>query len=524
MVRQGFTRAYGTNLRRIIKSGTRNRFVAFGSGLAVTALLQSATATTLLLTSFARRRLVALPAALAVVLGADVATTLVAQALSFDLSWLSPALLVLGIIGYMKDERGGRKRHLARVLIGLGLMLLSLSLIREAAAPIKASSTLPLILGPLEHDPILAIIVAALITWIIHSSLASVLLFASLAAHHVIDLQLGLLLVVGANIGGALIPFAATYKDGPLAQRITFGNIFMRMVAAIVIAAAAPLIGEQLAQLTDDPSRQLVTAHTAFNVLVALIFMPLILYVSALCTGLFPEAPRAADDSQPLYLDEKSLDSPVIALAGAARETLRMAELVEDMLRKTIQAFETGNDRLIDTIRKSDNKVDQLYKAIKLYMTRLSQEGLDPKEADRYIQILTFSTNLEHIGDIIDKSLMDLAAKKIRQQENFSAEGFREIKEFHNKVLENMKMAQAIFMSEDPKLAAQLVEEKEAVRLAADDTSKQHFKRLSERQSQSLATSSLHLDIIRDYRRINSYATRVAYAILEHKELHKRGS
>ena len=521
MVRMGFTRAYGTSLRQVIAASTDNRFKAFAAGAAVTALLQSSTATAFILTSFAKKRMITLTAALAVMIGADVSTTLVVQLLSFDLSWLSPALLVIGVVTHMFFETGGRHKHIARILIGLGLMLLSLSLIRAAALPIKMSPTLPLILGPLENDPVLAIIVAAIITYIIHSSMAAVLLFAAMAASHVIDLQLGLLLVLGANIGGAFVPFIATYKDGSAARRVTYGNILMRMTVAVVAVPLLPFVTGHLAEATPDVSRQIVHFHTGFNLALAAIFLPVVPLIAGIMKRLVAAEPGKTDPNRPLYLDERALDSPVMALAGAARETLRMAEIVEDMLQETITAFETRDEKLVEKIRRSDHRVDKIYKAIKLYLTRLSQESLDPKEADRYIQILTFTTNLEHIGDIIDKSLMEMAEKKIKKKDNFSEAGFQEIKNFHNQVLENFRMAQTIFMSEDPRLAAQMVEGKKTIRVAADATSDQHFKRLQSGLSESIATSSLHLDIIRDYRRINSYATRVAYAILENHEKHK---
>jgi phosphate:Na+ symporter len=521
MVRMGFSRAYGTSLRRIIAAGTGNRFTSFLSGATVTALLQSSTATAFILISFAKKRMIGLSAALAVVIGADVSTTLVAQVMTFNLSWLSPALLVIGFAVHTFYEKGGRWRHIARILIGLGLMLLALSLIRAASAPIKSSATLPFILGPLEKDPAFAIIIAAIITYVIHSSLATVLLFASLTSNHIVDLQLGMLLVLGANIGGAMVPFIATYKDGAQARRITMANLLMRITMVIIAAPFLTTVVKLLSDTGVEIPRQLVHFHTGFNIALAIVFLPLINQLAKLMTKFIPDEPVGIDPAQPLYLDERALDSPVMALAGAARETLRIAEIVEDMLEKTIIAFESGTEKQVEQIRRSDNQVDKLYKAVKLYLTRLSQESLDPKEADRYIQILTFTTNLEHIGDIIDNSMMEMALKKIKKKEEFSEEGFREIKNFASQVQANMKLAQTIFMSEDPKLAAQLVEGKQSIRVAADATSEQHFKRLQSGRTASIATSALHLDIIRDYRRINSYATRVAYAILENHEKHR---
>jgi len=522
MVRQGFTRAYGTNLRRIIRARTQNRPASFIAGIASTALLQSSTATSLIVTSFAKRGFITCIGALAVILGADVGTTLVAQALHFDLSFLPPLLLAAGIIAHMIFEHGGRKKHVARAVIGIGLMLLSLSLIREASLPLRESQTLPLILSPLQQEPLIAIAFAALLTIVFHSSLASVLLFVTLHGNGIIGFDLGLIMVLGANIGGAAVPFLVTYKQGAFARQITGGNMIMKIVFALLIFMTLPWIAEFLTDNLGGDPRKLLHFHTGFNVAMALVFLPLLGPISILCEKLFPHDETIENPSRALYLEESALGSPVVALAGAARETLRMADMVEKMLADTIETFESNDPKLIKFIREMDNTVDEIYKQIKLYMTRLSQESLDPKEADRYQQIMTYATNLEYSGDIIDKNLMELAEKKMRKQEDFSRQGHEEIRNFHNAVLENMRMAQTIFLSEDPNLARQLVDEKKAMRIAQLESSKQHFERLRSGLAETLATSSLHLDIMRDYRRINSYVTTVAYAILDNAEQYEK--
>ncbi len=463
--------------------------------------------------------------AIAVVIGADISTTLVAQVLIFDLSWLSPALLLIGIAGHMRYEHAGRRRHLFRATIGIGLMLLSLALIKQASAPLTTSSTLPLILGPLENDPITAILFAAILTYVMHSSLAAVLLFAALASNNIVDLDLGLLLVLGANLGGAFIAFVATYKDGVAAKRITISNILMRCITVLILSLLLPTIIESLKQLDFSTTRHMVNFHVAFNVVLALIFLPSVQWIAKFVEKIIPTPKNATTSpAEPLYLDDKAIDTPVVALAAAARETLRMAEMVEDMLKQTIDTFKQNNDQLANSIRKKDNNVDKLYYAIKLYLVRLTQESLDPKEGDRHLQILTFATNLEYIGDIIDKSLMELARKKIQKQERFSDEGWQEIKSFHKSVVDNMRLAQTIFLSEDPELAQQLVDNKKSIRMAERQSAHEHFSRLKEGLPESFATSALHMDIIRDYRRINSYVTSVAYAILENAEKYGRHS
>lgn len=516
MVKMGFTRAYGSSLRLWISRGTKNRFTSALSGFAATTLLQSSTAATLLMLSFVKKHGIPLTAAIAFIIGADIATTIVAQVLTFDLSWLSPVLLAIGIIGHIKYEHGGRRRHVFRIFIGIGLMLLALALIRDVTLPLKTSETLPLILAPLHADPSMAIAFSALLTWIVHSSLATILLFATFANNHIIDMQLGFLMVIGANLGGALISFVATYKQGFQARQITSGNIVMRSICAILFYLFMNDILTHLATYNLDPARELVTIHVIFNVALGIIFLPLVPIIAFIGKTIFPyKEPTVREESDPLYLDDEALFTPVIALASAARETLRMAEMVEDMLDRTITCFKQNTDAMAKDVSRKDDTVDRLYASIKHYLAKLTQESLDPKEADRYLQILTFATNLEHVGDIIDTSLMDLAKKKIKHGERFSEEGWLEIKNFHKQVLDNMKLAQNLFLSEDPSLARQLIDAKKTIREAEQATSSQHFERLRQGLPETIATSSIHLDIIRDYRRINSYITTVAYSIIE---------
>ncbi|MCB1592488.1 MAG: Na/Pi cotransporter family protein [Alphaproteobacteria bacterium] len=521
MVKLGFTRAYATSLRKIIAKNTKNRFFAFLSGLGVTAVLQSSTATAMVLVSFASRGMIATAAGLAVMIGADVSTTLVAQILTFDLSWLMPAFLIVGVTLHHFYEHGGRNKHLARALIGLGLILLSLSTIKQTALPLGESETLPVILGPLEKEPMLALLVAGLITWLLHSSLAAVLIVSSLAGSGIISLKLGMLLVLGANLGGAVIPFVMTYKMGTAARRITSGNMIMRISTVILMVPFIPLITEYFGNLPSTTAREVVHFHTFFNIALAAIFLPLVTPLARFCEQINKEAEQDEDPSRPQYLDEADLSSPTIALASAARETLRMAEMVEDMFVDTMKALKKDNDKLAEKVHEQDDVVDSLHNAIKLYLTKVNEEALDPKESDRLLQILSYSTNLEHIGDIIDNSLLDIVNEKIKSQHRFSAEGFQEIIGFHNTILNNMKLAQTIFISEDPKLARQLVEGKKLVREAEKKSTRQHIQRLRERLPDTMSTSALHTDIIRDLRRINSHITTVAYSILDTAEKFK---
>ena len=514
MVRTGLTRAFGATLRRAIAVCSRNRFTAFAGGLAVTGLLQSSTATAFLLSSFASRGLIPLSIALAIMLGADVGTTIAAQVLSFDLGWVSPLLIGAGVIAFLSSD-SVRARHLGRVAIGLGLMLLSLKLLALATQPLRASPAFMAVLEGLQDEYVIAVLLATLATWFVHSSLSVVLLVMSFAGSGIIEPKLALALVIGANIGGALAPYMSQAGAEVEARRVPLANLITRSLMGIAIL---PFLGPALHMLTIfDPSttRLAVNFHTAFNVAVAIVFLPLTDIVAALCIRLLPAKARAEDPGRPRHLDPNVLDSPVEALGCATRETLNLGDRVADMLRQTMDVFERSDQKAVRAIEDADDAVDRLYEAIKLYLIQISRNELGEEESRRYVEILTFTTNLEHIGDIIDKNLMELAGKKIKNRYAFSPEGTAELKAFHARVLENLRLALTVFTTRDIALARRLVAEKTAMREAEAHAADSHFARLREGRAESIETSSIHMDVIRDLKRVNGHVTSVAYPILE---------
>lgn len=514
MVRTGVMRAFGSRLRHALARATRSRPRAFAAGVGVTGLTQSSTATALLVANLAERGLVAGAAGLAIMLGADVGSTLIAQALSFGFEWLSPVLLLVGVTAFLASS-GGRWRQIGRIVIGLGLMLLSLTLIGGATEPLRESPTLAAIVGPLASDPPLALLLAVLLTWLAHSSLAVVLIVMSFAANGLVPAPLALVLVLGANVGGAIAPVALTLRALPPARRIPLGNLVMRTLGALallpVVAAVAPLI----AWIDPDPARQVANFHTLFNLALALVFLPLVTPVAALARRLLPDPQETADEAEPRYLDPAAVATPPVALAAATRETLRMGDVIDDMLSRLIDVFRADDAKLAEELRSRDDQVDRLNEAIKLYLARLAQDALDSNDRKRYREVMTFATNLEHVGDIIDRNLLELAGKKIRNRLAFSPAGLDEICDFHARVLTSLHLALNVFVSRDASLARRLLAEKSTLREAELTAAERHLDRLRAGRPESIETSSLHLDIIRDLKRINSHLAAIAYAVLE---------
>ena len=515
LVRNGVTRAFGLELRRAISLSTKNRISAFFAGMGVTTLLQSSTATTMIIASFAGQGLIGTSAGLAVVLGADVGTTIVAQILTFDLSWLSSILLIVGYIFYTGKNQSGPTRQVGRILLGLGLMMLALALIKTSAGPLKESETLPLILAPLSGDPFLGVIVGALLTWLFHSSLAIVLLLMSMVHTDLMTVELAIVLVLGANIGNTVAPLMSALKDPPEAARIPCGNLIMRLIAVLVALCFTSYIPVILEKYDLNDARTVVHFHMAFNIVLAVAFLPFLGFITKIVTRAIPDKERSHDLSAPQYLDEKVLETPTVALTNAARESLRMADLLDQMFNQTWSAFQKKDMRLVERAKDTDISIDTLYQAIKDYLVRLSSETMNTSEAKRHFQVLTFATNIEHVGDIIDKSLLSMAEKKIKDGKNFSSQGLIELNNLFRLVLESMRLAQTVFISGDTKLARQLVEDKALIKQAEMQASINHMARMQQGIPETLATSDLHMDIIRDLRRINSLMAAIAYPILE---------
>ena len=514
MVRTGLTRAFGATLRRAIAACSRNRVTAFTGGLAITGVLQSSTATALLLSSFAGRGLIPLPIALAVMLGADVGTTIAAQVLSFDLGWVSPLAIGAGVIAFLSSEQE-KSRHLGRVAIGLGLMLLSLKLLSAATGPLREAPAFMAALGGLQDEYVIAVILATLATWFVHSSLSVVLLIMSFATGGLVEPKLALALVIGANIGGALAPYMAQAGADVEARRVPLGNLITRGIVGLAILPFLSPVLQAITWLDPSATRLAVNFHTAFNLATAILFLPLIDIVAWLCRRLLPARPVADDPARPRHLDPNVLDSPAEALGCALRETLNLGDRVADMLRETMDVFERSDPKAVKAIEAADDAVDRLHEAIKLYLIQVSRNELGEEDGKRYVEILSFTMNLEHVGDIIDKNLMELATKKIRNRYAFSPEGMAELRVFHARVLENLGLALNVFTTRDIALARRLVAEKTAMREAEARAADSHVARLREGRPESIETSSIHMDVIRDLKRINGHLTTVAYPILE---------
>ena len=514
MVRTGVLRVFGANLRNLLARSMSNRFTAMLSGIGVTALVQSSTATSLMTASFVGQGLIPLTAALAVMRGADVGTALMAVLFSTDLSWLSPLLIFLGVVLFIskQDSTPGR---VGRVFIGLGLMLLALRLIVEATEPLLASDAVRTLLVSVKSDFLMELLLGAILAIIAYSSLAIVLLIAAMAASGAITGDMALGLVLGANLGSGVLAVLQTTKSSIEVRQVTIGNLIFKIMGIAIVAPFTGLWMTYAMPYINDAGRSAVLFHLAFNILNTLGFIWFTGIVGDWMRKLLPKEDASQGPQRPRHLDPSALTTPSLAISCAAREALHQADVVESMLIGLHNVVQTDNQQLSQDLRKLDDTVDELYSAIKYYMTKISRAELDERESQRWTEVINFTINMEQIGDIIERVLTDVENKKIKKRRQFSKQGMEEINELHTHLLDNLRLAMSVFLSGNVRDAQKLLEEKARFRDLELAYSASHLERLSHNTVPSIETSSLHIDLISDLKRINSLLCSVAYPILE---------
>jgi phosphate:Na+ symporter len=517
MVQTGVQRAFGARLRSTLGHALQNRFKAFLVGAGVTAILQSSTATGLMITGFAAGGLVELVPALAVMLGANVGTTLIVQVLSFNVNEAAPALILIGVMMFQRAAAG--PRDFGRVLIGLGLILMALNQFVDALSPYESVPTLHQFLGAISNQPLLDVLLAAGLTWAVHSSVAVVLVIMSFAANGTVPPDAAFALVLGANLGTAINPVleGATGND-PAARRVPLGNLVNRVIGVAVVLILLPHISPWLAQWDRDNGRAVADFHTAFNLVLAVLFLPLLDPYAALLRRWLPARVDQADPSRPLYLDPAAHEAPVVALGGAGREALRLADVLGTMLTALRDALERGDRKVIAETKRLDDVIDKLNTAIKAYITSLDASALSDADHHRVREILAFATNVEQAADIVAKDLLGIVGKKIKRCLSFSESGQADLMQMLDRLLANVRTAGSLFMTGDERAARLLASEKETFRSLEAAATEAHFERLRAGRIDTAETSALHLDALRYLKDVNAHLVAgAAYPLLESK-------
>ena len=515
LVRTGILRVFGADLRNILAKSVTNRLTATMSGIGVTALVQSSTATALIVASFVGQGLMTLPSALAVMLGADIGTSLMAVVFSRDLSWLSPLFIFIGVVLFIARQSTTVGR-VGRILIGLGLMLLALRLVTQSASVLTQAPAVKALLGSLSSDLLLEITVGAMLAVLSYSSLAIVLLTATLATTNVIPIDVAIGLVLGANLGSGLLAVLTTLNANIETRQVPMGNLVFKIIG---IAVAAPFVGLWIKTmrplLPEDSATLVVMYHLTFNLAVGVIFIGLTQVVARWVEKWLPKPEKNTVAGRQRHLDPSALATPSLAISCAVRESMHQADVVETMLTGMLGVIRNNDRKLSEDLRKMDDTVDELYSDIKYYLTKISREALSDNEGRRWTDIISFTINMEQIGDIVERVLIDIEDKKINLGREFSEAGMAEICDLHSRLVDNLRLGMSVFLHGNVRDAQKLLEEKSRFRDLEREYAGTHLSRLSDKTLQSIETSSLHLDLISDLKRINSHICSIAYPILD---------
>jgi len=502
----------GDRLRSLIAAFSSNRIFGLVLGAVVTVILQSSTTTTTVLVGYCASGLCTLEQAMAVILGADVGTTATVQLVSFNIPHLGLVLAALGM-GVRFASKKKRGQYVGQALLGLGLLFFGMQLMRHGATPLATIAAARQVSSYLSAHRVAAAFLGAVLTLFLRSSAPTLALTMALADAGALDLWGALPILLGANLGTTVSPFASAVDQDVEGKRVALAHLLFK---AVGVAAALPLLGPfvSLAHASaGDLARQIANAHTLFNGALAIAFLPSLNFGARLLRRLY-RPPEKKERFRPKFLDPRALETPALAFGQATREYLRMAEIVGEMLKDSLEVFRHQDLQLLAKVEARDDQVDILNREIRFYLARMAQDMMSGEQADKQMTLITLTADLESVGDLVNRNLLAMARKKISQGLWFSEDGWNEIEDFFVKVIENFELAVAAFSTSDEELARKVQRHRAALAEIEDKLKQTHIARLHKGLRESLETSSIHLDLLAALRRVNALLTNMADAVV----------
>ena len=518
MVRTGVLRAWGDKLKHFIEIRLNSKASAFLAGASATAILGSGTATTLIVAGIAASGAIGTALGLAVLLGADVGSAIVSSLFASGSSLALRASPVLIFAGYVtfSVSREFRPHNIGRIMIGLGLMLMSLQLISSATAPLREASLFHDLLSAIGREAFLAFLVGAIMAWGFHSTLAVILLIASFVANGSLELTGALGFILGLNFGGCLPAITSTLTLPPAGRRLPVANLLCRGIAAMIGLAFLQRIAPAVQLIPLNAVTLALAFHAAFNLAVGLFFLPLTRIIEKLAIKLVPDEKLDADQlAAPRYLDMKSLESPSIALSNALLETVRMSEVLNRMFETALSALRQNSTETLKLLKALDERLNAFQGAIQSYLVDLTQTQLTSVEARRALEITLYVSNLEHAGDVIHLNLSDRIKAKAKEGIAFSLEEQAAFDDLCLIIHDNIRLATGVLSSGDLDGARRLIAQKDAFRKLENTVLDQHFKSGNQSKRGGLRRSALYVDMIRDLHRVNSHIVSAGYPIVD---------
>ena len=518
LVRTGVEDAFAIALRRFLQRSDKRRVQAMVTGGFAAICLQSATAVAVLIANFANRGSLRLVTGLAIIFGADFGSAIVSQILLVERDFIIPLLLLAGVALYLRGERGGGQAH-GRILIGVGLIFVSLDMIRMATAPLLGNPAVLTLMSYLDQDVILAFVIGAAFTWLVHSSVASVLFFVTLVGQGLLPMNAAVALVLGANLGGALVAFTMTMSSGLEARRIMVANLMVRGALATGLLLVLMQQATLLDWLRGSAAQKVISLHIAFNFMLALLCLPVLGPMAHLVRRLIPERLDLSQQSiLSSNLDTSTLGTPSRALACALREVIRMGETVEGMLRNVIVLFQTRDDHVEQAVSEKVDYVREMHEQIKQFLAQLPPDKMNQDERRQSDQLASIALNLEFAAEATGVRLIEQAQQLKDEGLAFSEQGMSEITEFHDRVLVNAQRALNTLVTQAPEDAQRLIKAKEKVRKIERDLQTRHLSRLRDKVPESYETSRIHQETLRMLKSINTAFAMIGYDLAKRSQ------
>lgn len=524
----GLKRAAGEKMRAILTGITNNRLIAVGIGALVTMIIQSSSATTVMLVGFVQSGLMSFAQSLGIILGADIGTTITAQIIAFKLTDYALLFIAAGFIIYIffNDQK---IKQAGKSILGFGMLFFAIDIMSEAMSPLRTFDPFIQVLLRLEN-PLWGILIGTIFTALLQSSSAFIGILIVISTQGVISLEASISLLLGANLGTAITAILASLNGNREAKRVALAHTLFKVFGILIFAwwipAYANFIREispqgntalsQMDYMAQVVPRQIANAHTLFNISLTILVLPFVRKFAGLIGWILPDKPIPQEEVLEVkYLDENLIDSPALALSLAKQETIRMGHKVQDMVNEIVLPFFLKDPQLLNGIVLKEKQVNFLRDEINIYLRKITGGDIDENRVNEAFQIMYTVKEFEQMADLVSKNLIIRAEEWIGSNQNFTEQGKKELMEYHLTTQKQLNRAIEVFRDVNLEKARIMKAKYKKYRLMALDLEKQHYQRIKNEIKQSIDTSEMHLELMTSFRMITSHATNIARILLE---------
>jgi phosphate:Na+ symporter len=519
----GMKKAAGNRMRNILAALTKNRVIALIVGAFVTMIIQSSSATTVMLVSFVQAQLMSYAQALGVIMGANIGTTVTAQLVAFKLTDYALGMITVGFIMTMFSKRETFK-HFGEALLGFGILFFGMYLMSDAMKPLRDYQPFQDLMIGLEN-PWFGLLIGALFTGLIQSSSAFTGIVITLAMNGLITLEAGIPLILGANVGTCITAGLASIGTIRDAKRVAIAHVLFNIGGVLIFIWFIPYLADFVRTLSSDTPRQIANAHTIFNITVGIVFLPFTTLLAKLVYKILPDKEiEKGVIPTTWHLDESQISHPAIAIGLVQSELSRMTKIVARMLRAIIHPFTTddpGEDEIylklsvLEGIDMREDKIDFLDEKVVNYLLQIGRQELSNQQMSEVYAMISIANDLESIGDVIHRDMLPLVEKRRQLDSDFSEEGKKELKAYHVKMSKQMSRLQDALSEMDPTMAKKILRKEEKYVILESDFRIRHVKRLRDEMEESLETHEVHVEFLDLLKQVSVHLANIAKTIME---------